>query len=87
MLEQRKRALTHHKRMQNYNQQNASRRQTMQDAKKQNAFVLYDLKNIGMLQADSDSSDADNNYAFDFSDDEEREIQEEKKEKKLPKEE
>ena len=49
----------------------------MQDAKKQNAFVLYDLKNIGMLQgmeSESSDGDADNNYAFDFSDDEEREI-------------
>jgi hypothetical protein len=34
MLEQRKRALTHHKRMQNYNQAHQNRRQTVQDAKK-----------------------------------------------------
>lgn len=57
MLEQRKRAVTHSKRMQNYNQQNAQRRQTTQETRKQNAFVLYDLKNIEMLQADSESSD------------------------------
>ena len=88
MLEQRKRAVTHNNRMQNYNQQNALRRQTMQETKKQNAFVLYDLKDMGLLQGgDSESSAADNNYAFDFSDDEEREIEEEKKVKKLSKEE
>jgi len=50
--------------------------------------VLYDLKDMGLLKGgDSESSAADNNYAFDFSDDEEREIEEEKKVKKLSKEE
>lgn len=49
----------------------------MQDAMKKNAFVLYDLKNIEMLQAESDGSSenaSEENYAFDFSDDEERAI-------------
>ena len=89
MLEQRKRAVTHGKRMQNYNQQNAQRRQTTHETRKQNAFVLYDLKNIEMLQADSESSDGgeDHQYAFDFSDEEEQEIQQERKEKKVSKQE
>ena len=49
MLEQRKRALTHNKRMQDYNAAHRTKQAIMEDAKRKNAFVLYDLKNIGML--------------------------------------